>query len=201
MYKIRDSKMLTEPEREALFQRVADWCEAWAVGHAVPGNAMNWACPTLSVSPHAEHSSGLGVAARCRAGRRQLGLRRASTPLRRSIRGDATSLSIAAASILAKVTRDRILRDEAQHYVGFNFAHNKGYPCPRHKAALARWGPTVIHRGAGCSWITCRGTVLRRYERPDPQGSPVRDVSDGRTSSRGNSSNWRSACLPIAPSS
>ena len=52
------------------------------------------------------------------------------------VRGDATSLSIAAASILAKVTRDRIMRAEAEHYPGYDFEWNKGYPCPRHKIAL-----------------------------------------------------------------
>ena len=65
---------------------------------------------------------------------------------RRLVRGDATCLSIAAASVLAKVTRDRIMRDEAVHFPGYDFEFNKGYPCPRHKAALRAWGPTSIHR-------------------------------------------------------
>jgi len=64
----------------------------------------------------------------------------------RIIKGDATSLSIAAASILAKVTRDRIMRRLAPQYPGYDFERNKGYPCPRHKAALQAWGPTSIHR-------------------------------------------------------
>jgi ribonuclease HII len=65
---------------------------------------------------------------------------------RRVIKGDATCLSIAAASILAKVTRDRIMRAEAEHYPIYDFEFNKGYPCPRHKTALKAWGPSAIHR-------------------------------------------------------
>ena len=68
----------------------------------------------------------------------------------RIIKGDATCLSIAAASILAKVTRDRMMREEAPHYPGYDFELNKGYPCPRHKAALRGYGPTAIHRR---SWV------------------------------------------------
>jgi ribonuclease HII len=70
--------------------------------------------------------------------------------VRRIVRGDASCLSIATASVLAKVTRDRIMRAEACHYPGYDFELNKGYPCPRHKAALAAWGPTAIHRRA---WV------------------------------------------------
>jgi ribonuclease HII len=66
------------------------------------------------------------------------------------VRGDATCLSIAAASILAKVTRDRLMRAEAEHFPGYDFDLNKGYPCPRHKSALAAFGPTSIHRR---SWV------------------------------------------------
>src|SRR5207249_7084037 len=65
---------------------------------------------------------------------------------RRIVRGDAGCLSIATASILAKVTRDRLMRAEAEHFPAYDFDRNKGYPCPRHKAALAAWGPSAIHR-------------------------------------------------------
>src|SRR5918994_1655824 len=64
----------------------------------------------------------------------------------RIVRGDATCLSIAAASILAKVTRDRIMQAEAEHHPWWWFDHNKGYPCPRHKAVLRGMGPSSIHR-------------------------------------------------------
>lgn len=62
------------------------------------------------------------------------------------VKGDGASLSIAAASILAKVTRDRIMRQQAEHYPNWHFDTNKGYPCPLHKTALQGYGPSAIHR-------------------------------------------------------
>lgn len=147
--KIRDSKMLTEVEREALFDRVAEWCVAWQVGHASQDE-----CDEL----------GMSAAQKLAAQRAIQGL---GLPVdqvlidgnwdfvggghtRKIVRGDATCLSIAAASILAKVTRDRIMRAEAEHFPGYDFEFNKGYPCPRHKAALQWLGPSAIHRR---SWV------------------------------------------------
>ncbi|MDQ3107133.1 MAG: ribonuclease HII, partial [Actinomycetota bacterium] len=85
----------------------------------------------------------------------------------RVIKGDATCLTIAAASILAKVTRDRMMREEGPHFPAFDFELNKGYPCPRHKAALRAYGPTSIHRR---SWVFMDHLVwgLPRPARVDP---------------------------------
>ena len=165
VYKVRDSKLLTEPEREALFDRIAGWCEAWSVGHASAEE-----CDTLGMSDA-----------------QRLAARRALDSLgvtpnkvlvdgnwdfvggaRKMIRGDRICLSIASASILAKVTRDRIMRNLAEHYPFYNFETNKGYPCPTHKASLQAFGPSAIHRR---SWIFMEGLVwngLDRYQR-DPQ--------------------------------
>lgn len=143
--KIRDSKMLTEAEREALFDRVAGWCETWAVG-----SASAQECDEL----------GMSAAQRLAARRAIDGL---GPPPDRVlldgnwdfvgtgnvttvVKGDARCLSIAAASILAKVSRDRLMRAEAEHHPGYEFHANKGYPCPRHQIALAGMGPTSIHR-------------------------------------------------------
>ena len=155
VYRIRDSKMLTESQREALFDRIAEWCRAWAVGHATPAE-----CDQL----------GMSAAQRLAARRALDGLGVApdrilldgnwdfvgSSNVRTIVRGDATSLTIAAASILAKVTRDRLMRTDAQHYPAFDFDRNKGYPGPRHRAALAASGPTPIHRR---SWSFMDGLV------------------------------------------
>jgi ribonuclease HII len=145
VYKVRDSKQLTELERERLFDRVAGWCRAWAVGHA-----SQVECDALGMSAAQKLAArraidGLGVEPDeilvdgtwdfVGAGR-----------ARRVVKGDATCLSIATASILAKVTRDRIMRAEAEHYPLYDFEYNKGYPCPRHKLALKAWGPSAIHR-------------------------------------------------------
>lgn len=147
--KVRDSKMLTEDEREAMFERIADWCDAWAVGHATPEE-----CDRLGMSDAQRLAArraieGLGLApdAVILDGKWDF----VGHPVtRKLVRGDARCLSIAAASILAKVSRDRIMRGEADHYPGFDFELNKGYPCPRHKLALQGYGPTAIHRR---SWV------------------------------------------------
>lgn len=168
VYKVRDSKLLTELEREALYERVADWCTAWAVGHASPEE-----CDEL----------GMSAAQRLAASRAIEGL--GITPDRvlidgnwdfvsngktmTIVRGDRTSLSIASASVLAKVTRDRLMRDASEHFPPFNFEANKGYPCPVHKAALQAWGPSSIHRR---SWAFMDGLPwngIPRHVRPDAQ--------------------------------
>jgi len=154
VYRVRDSKMLTETERERLFPRLTAWCAAWSVGHA-----SQQECDDLGMSAAQRLAArraieGLGVApdtvlvdgrwdfvASAHVDRGKV---------TRIVRGDASCLSIATASILAKVTRDRIMRAEAEHFPAYDFDLNKGYPCPRHKAALAAWGPTSIHRRA---WV------------------------------------------------
>ncbi len=166
VYKIRDSKMLTETEREALFERIADWVEDWSVGHASAEE-----CDRL----------GMSEAQRLAARRAISGLRQPPDQVlmdgkwdfiggsKMIVRGDATSLSIASASILAKVTRDRIMRELSPNYPAFNFEANKGYPCPIHKSALQALGPSVIHRK---SWVFMDHLIwngLTRYERPDDQ--------------------------------
>ena len=97
----------------------------------------------------------------------------------RIVKGDATCLSISAASILAKVTRDRIMRAEAPNYPGFDFEFNKGYPCPRHKAALQWYGPTAIHRR---SWVFMEHlpwTGCPRVRPPEAQQSLFPPRGDG----------------------
>jgi ribonuclease HII len=150
VYNVRDSKMLTETERERLFPRLTEWCAAWAVGHASQQEcddlgmsaaqrlAARRAIEGLGVTPDALLIDGLWDFVG--------GIPKVS----RIVKGDAKCLSIATASILAKVTRDRIMRAEAEHFPAYDFDLNKGYPCPRHKAALAAWGPTSIHRRA---WV------------------------------------------------
>jgi len=67
-------------------------------------------------------------------------------PQQAVIRGDGISLSIAAASVLAKVHRDRLLVELDREFPGYGLADHKGYPCPAHKAALQLLGPTPLHR-------------------------------------------------------
>jgi hypothetical protein len=69
------------------------------------------------------------------------------------IDADAKCASVAAASVLAKVVRDRLMRDEAPHFPAYAFERNKGYPSPVHQAALRGYGPSAIHRR---SWAFVR---------------------------------------------
>ncbi len=84
------------------------------------------------------------------------------------VKADRSCLAVAAASILAKVTRDRIMREQAEHFPHWNFDSNKGYPCPQHKAALQGYGPSAIHRR---SWVFMDNYVpwpgVPRYIRPE----------------------------------
>jgi ribonuclease HII len=60
--------------------------------------------------------------------------------------GDAHCAVVAAASVLAKVVRDRVMRDEAVHFPAYCFERNKGYPSPAHRIALRGYGLSAIHR-------------------------------------------------------
>jgi ribonuclease HII len=62
------------------------------------------------------------------------------------VKGDARSYSIAAASVLAKVTRDRLMKDLDRQFPNYGFAEHKGYSTPQHLAALRALGPSAIHR-------------------------------------------------------
>jgi len=150
---LRDSKMLSEARREAVFEEVADWCTAWSVGHADPrecdelgmtaaqGLAASRALISLDsgVSPTALLLDGpFDYIGKVRSG--------GGPPVTTVVGGDGVCASIAAASILAKVTRDRILRSWSESYPGFDFHRNKGYPSETHKTALRGYGLTSAHR-------------------------------------------------------
>jgi ribonuclease HII len=170
VYKVRDSKQLTAHEREALFDRIAGWCTAWGVGHA-----SHEECDELGMSEAQRLAARRALEAMGPAPDRVLldgkwdfvggGI------VDRLVRGDSRCLSIAAASILAKVTRDRIMRAEAEHHPWWWFDANKGYPCPRHKAVLRGMGPSAIHRRSWVFMDSLPWTGVPRLVRPDPQGT------------------------------
>jgi ribonuclease HII len=168
LYKIRDSKLLTEGERELLRDRIAGWAAAWSVGHAsqVECDELGMSDAQRLAAQRALDALGVTPDRVLLDGNWDFVENGRVTTI---VRGDRTSLSIAAASIVAKVTRDRLLRDVAKSYPMYNFEANKGYPCPQHKAALHAYGPSAIHRR---SWAFMDGLLwsgLPRYERPDPQ--------------------------------
>ena len=142
---VTDSKQLTPEEREALLPRILDVAVAAAVGHAshteidglgiVPATrlAMRRALDALAVAPDALLSDALA-------------LPEIDLPCRAVIKGDQRSLSIAAASILAKVTRDRFMIELDPAFPQYGFAEHKGYGTPLHQQSLVHFGPTRLHR-------------------------------------------------------
>ena len=140
---VDDSKKLSEKRREELFESI--YAEALYVG---VGKATPEEIDRINIL-EATKLAMRRAAGDCPAGTflidavRDIGLKGKEIPI---IRGDAQSYSIAAASIIAKVTRDREMRDLSLQYPGFGFERNKGYGTAEHIAALRKLGPTPIHR-------------------------------------------------------
>ena len=149
--KVRDSKELTLEQRERLYPKIVGWALASAVGHASPAE-----CDDLGMTAALRLAAERALATIDGIKPDRIILDGAHDYLaqpdrvRTVVDGDAHCLSVAAASVVAKVTRDRIMAAEAGHYPAFDFDSNRGYPSPRHKCALLGYGPTAIHRR---SWI------------------------------------------------
>ncbi|MDA0301576.1 MAG: ribonuclease HII, partial [Chloroflexi bacterium] len=141
---LRDSKQLTGGQREALAERIRAEC-CWAVAGVSPQVvdqinilratrlAMRRAVNALPARPDALIIDGREVV--------EGGLEQRSV-----IRGDARCASVAAASIIAKVARDSMMRDLDTTFPGYGLAENKGYGTPEHLAALSAMGYSSIHR-------------------------------------------------------
>lgn len=145
IYKVRDSKMLTPSERAVMHDRILDWSEHVSIGHA-----SHEECDELGMSDaqrlaarRAIEGLGIEVDHVLVDGNWDFVEGYDTTTI---VKGDTVSLSIAAASIVAKVTRDRIMAGWHDRYPAYSFVTNKGYPCPRHKAAIAALGPSTVHR-------------------------------------------------------
>lgn len=143
---LNDSKQLTETQREhfyGILTALPEVCFAVAVVDSLmidrinilqaTHRAMNEALAQLRVQPEHVLVDGLPVKT----------LRPPQTAL---VKGDSLSYSIAAASVLAKVTRDRLMLQYEAEFPGYGFAAHKGYGTPQHLAALAQHGPCAIHR-------------------------------------------------------
>ena len=144
IYKIRDSKLLDAPRREWLSGRVKDRCLCWSIGLAWPDEIDEHGLSEAMRRAGARAVAGLSVQpdAFLLDGNWNFIGDKAKTV----VRGDCASVSIAAASIVAKVARDRLMADLAAGFPWYGFASNKGYPSPSHKWALAAFGPSPMHR-------------------------------------------------------
>jgi len=142
---VDDSKKLSAKRREALEIEIKDRAIAWGVGFAsveeiaelnilhATGLAMRRAVMAMGVSPaFALVDGNYAFPLPC--------------PVRAVVGGDAVSASIAAASILAKTARDRLMAEMDETYPGYGFAGHKGYRARVHAEALLRLGPCPIHR-------------------------------------------------------
>jgi len=142
---IRDSKKLSPAQRERLFPAIVIDATAYAVARATPEEidelnilrasllAMRRAVAALAVSADFLYVDGTWPV--------PCGL-----PQEALVRGDSRCLSVAAASILAKVARDRMMREYDLLYPGYGLSSHKGYPTPEHLSAIRRLGPSPIHR-------------------------------------------------------
>lgn len=144
---VRDSKLLSEAEREKIFDRLTGWCVSWAVGAASQEE-----CDRLGMSAAQKLAAGRAIGGldvrpdiAVTDGRWDF-VSPAVDNVELVVKADLRCLSVATASILAKVTRDRQMREQAVHYPHWSFDTNKGYPCPKHKSALIGYGPSSIHR-------------------------------------------------------
>ena len=142
---INDSKLLSHAARARLEGEIKVSAIAWAVGFAsveeigalnilqATGLAMRRAVEALAVKPaFALVDGNYAFKLPC--------------PIKTVVKGDATSVSIAAASLLAKTARDRLMAEMDAVYPGYGFAAHKGYGAPAHGEALTRLGPCPIHR-------------------------------------------------------
>ena len=142
---INDSKKLSEKKREALYDVITKTALSWSVGFATEAEideinilqatflAMKRACDGLTIKPDFAIVDGNRMP--------NLGV---ETQL--IIKGDALSASIAAASILAKVSRDRLMYEIDQLYPEYRFAKHKGYGTALHTELLKKYGPCPVHR-------------------------------------------------------
>ena len=170
---INDSKQLTPVQRDEAYAALCEKCVAYGTGACdaadidrigiVAATRLAMARALEMIDPRPGH---LLIDA--------LDLPAVNIPQTSIIKGDATSLSIAAASIIAKVTRDRLMATvlEAQ-YPGYGFAGHKGYGSAEHIAALYRLGPSPIHR---LSFAPVRDALeARRSGRTKPLERPAHD--------------------------
>ncbi len=142
---ITDSKKLSEKKREALFPVIMDGAIAVGVGIAdhIEIDQINILAAALlsmkraaaNLSPPPDH---LLIDGKFTID--------SQLPQQAIVKGDALSISIAAASIIAKVTRDRMMIDLSKTYPEYGFETHKGYPTKAHKEAIAAHGPCPVHR-------------------------------------------------------
>ena len=153
---LADSKALSPRRREQLFERICSQAASYAIASASVEEidtlnilgatmlAMQRAVAGLSLRPDRVVVDGNRLPA-------------LDVPAEAIVRGDATVAAISAASILAKVTRDRLCDSLHERFPAYGFAQHKGYPAPQHLQALREHGPCEAHRRSFAPVRACRG--------------------------------------------
>ena len=154
-----DSKKLTEKKREALYDEITANAVAWGVGmsSAAEIDEINILNASLQAMRRAIAAAGGDPDVILVDGNVDRGFDREAHAI---IGGDAKSPSIAAASIIAKVTRDRLLVDMDAKWPEYGFAKHKGYPTKAHKLAVYEFGPCPEHRRSFLSFLEREGDRL-----------------------------------------
>lgn len=152
---VRDSKVLSARRREELLPAIRDVALAVGVGWGEPAEIDLWGVVPATRLAMERAVAGLGdlVGALLVDHLRLPGL---DLPQRSLPKADAHCLSVAAASIVAKVARDRLMVQLDEQYPGYGFAQHKGYGTQQHRQALVRLGPSRMHR---VSWRPMRGEL------------------------------------------
>ena len=160
-----DSKKLTAERRSELSERIREHALAWAVAEIDASRIDAWNIYQASRQAMVAALSQLQPLPDFLL----LDALELDLPIEQKalVHGDARSVSIAAASILAKVERDRRMEELDELYPQYGLAHNKGYSTPDHLEALRRWGPSPLHRfsyapvrEARCWSITAEQTMF-----------------------------------------
>ena len=159
---LNDSKKLSEVQRESLFQSI---CETACVGIGIAEpeeiDRVNiLGASMLAMARAATNLSQKPIAALIDGNRAPM----LKVPCQTIVKGDAKSGSIAAASIIAKVTRNRMMTDADHRYPGYGFAGHKGYPTQAHRDLLKENGPCPIHR---FSYAPVRESLLKHRKSVD----------------------------------
>ncbi len=163
---VRDSKLLSPPQREIAADAVRAWAPAIGIGHASHDE-----CDELGMTAALRAAGRRALAELARAGYEPdriildgtfdyLGL---GGRVHTIVKADMTSLVVAAASCVAKVTRDAMMAAEAEHFPAYGFESNRGYRAPVHYSALLAYGPSAIHRR---SWVFMAGLPWRALDPP-----------------------------------
>jgi len=142
---VDDSKRLDAEERGGLYEVIRARAVAWAVGIVDPATIDRINILEATRAAMAEALAALGIAPELVL-TDFVEVRGVSCPQRNLVRGDQRSATVAAASIVAKVTRDRLMEAAHREYPQYGFDRHKGYATEEHRSALWRHGPCPLHR-------------------------------------------------------